>query len=120
MNAIKKLDRHYYGLFGFMAMKDSDIFTTSPDPCSALRIKKALKWFRANNHLYSSFFAHYETLLRFVKPSFINPEEQNIPLEKLLEDEAAGMAFPLDAKYFDDFPLRVVTHYAHAPPTHRC
>ena len=47
-------------------------------------------------------------VLRFVKPSFINPallEEQNIPLEKLLEDEAAGMAFPLDAKYFDDFPL---------------
>ena len=23
----------------------------------------------------------------------------------LLDDEAAGMAFPLDAKYFDDFPI---------------
>ena len=91
-----------------MAVKDTDIFTNSPDPCSSLRIKRALRWFRANNHLYSSFFAHYDTLLRYAKPSFINPallEDQNIPLEKLLEDEAAGMAFPLDAKYFEEFPL---------------
>ena len=103
VNAIKKLDRHYYGLFGFMAVKDSDIFTNSPDPHSSLRIKNAIRWFRANNQLYSSFFAHYETLFRYVKPGFINPallEEQNIPLERLLESEAAGMAFPLDAKYF--------------------
>ena len=58
----------------------------------------------ACNHLYSTFFAQYETL----KPSFINPkllEDQSISLEKLIEDEAAGMAFPLDAKYFDDFPV---------------
>ena len=73
INAIKKLDRHFYGLFGFMAVKDSDIFSQSPDPHSSLRIKNAIRWFRANNHLYSSFFAHYETLLRYVKPSFINP-----------------------------------------------
>ena len=108
INAITKLDRHYHGLFGFMAVKDSDIFTHSPDPYSSLRIKKALRWFRANNHLYSSFFAHYDTLLRYVKPSFINPnllENQNIPLETLLGDEVAGMAFPLDATYFDNFPL---------------
>ena len=26
-------------------------------------------------------------------------------LENLLEDEAAGMAFPLDGKYFDHFPV---------------
>ena len=32
-------------------------------------------------------------------------EEQSISLEKLLEDEAAGMAFPLDAKYFDNSPV---------------
>ena len=105
LNAIKKLDRHYYGLFGFMAVKDSDIFTNSPDPHSSLRIKNAIRWFRANNHLYSSFFAHYETLFRYVKPGFALSEEQSIPLERLLENEAAGMAFPLDAKYFDDFPL---------------
>ena len=108
INAITKLDRHYYGLFGFLAVKDKDIFALSPDPHSSLRIKNALKWLRGNNHLYSSFFAHYDTLLRFVKPSFINPallDKQNIPIEKLLEDEAAGMAFPLDANYFNDFPL---------------
>ena len=43
-----------------------------------------------------------------MKPGFINPgllEDQNISLDRLLEGEAAGMAFPLDAKYFDDFPL---------------
>ena len=46
--------------------------------------------------------------MRYCKPSFINPkllEDQSIPLERVLEDEAAGMAFPLDAKYFDDFPV---------------
>lgn len=32
-------------------------------------------------------------------------EDQNIPL---LEDEAAGMAFPLDAKYFYDCPLIII------------
>ena len=107
INAIKKLDRHFYALFGFMAVKDSDIFSQSPDPHSSLRIKNAIRWFRTNNHLYSSFFSHYETLLRYVKPSFINPallETQHLSLEKILEDEAAGMAFPLDAKYFDDYP----------------
>ena len=46
--------------------------------------------------------------MQYCKPSFINPkllEDQSIPLEKLLEDETAGMAFPLDAKYCDDFPV---------------
>ena len=32
-------------------------------------------------------------------------DDLNIPLEKVLEDEAAGLAFPLDAKYFDQLPL---------------
>ena len=75
INAITKLDSHYHGLFGFMAVKDSDIFTRSPDPCSSLHIKNALRWFRANNHLYNSFFAHYDNLIaeRYVKPSCINP-----------------------------------------------
>ena len=46
--------------------------------------------------------------MRYCKPSFINPkllEDQSISLEKLLEDEAVAMAFPLDGKYFDDFPV---------------
>ena len=39
--------------------------------------------------------------MRYCNPSFINPtllEDQSISLEKLLEDETAAMAFPLDAK----------------------
>ena len=47
----------------------------------------------------------YGTLFRYCKPSFINPtllEDLNI---RVLEDEADGMAFPLDAKYFDDFQM---------------
>lgn len=107
INALAKLDRHYYGLFGFFALKDNDIWTHSPNPQSALRIRNAIKWFHANNHLYSNFFAQYETLLKYLKPSFINPtllQEQNISLDQLLEDEAVGMAFPLDANYFDNFP----------------
>ena len=46
--------------------------------------------------------------MRYCKPSFINPkhlEDQSISLEKLLENEAAAMAFLLDAKYFNDFPV---------------
>ena len=41
-------------------------------------------------------------------PAFINPsllDDINIPIEKVLEDEAAGLAFPLDAKYFDQIPI---------------
>ena len=47
-------------------------------------------------------------MFRFSKPAFINPvllENQNIPLERLLEEEAVGMAFPVNATYFDQFPL---------------
>ena len=108
VNAITKLDKHYHGLFGFLVVKDSDIWERSPSPASSLRIKRAVRWMHANNHLYSKFFSQYETLMRYCKPSFINPkllEDQSISLEKLLEDEAAAMAFPLDAKYFDNFPV---------------
>ena len=46
--------------------------------------------------------------MRYHTPSCINPkllEDQSISLENVPEDEAAAMAFPLDAKYFDDFPV---------------
>ena len=108
VNAITKLDRHYHGLFGFLAIKDGDIWEKSPSPVQSIRIKRVIRWMHANNHLHSKFFSQYETLFRYCKPSFINPkllEDQSISLEKLLEDEAAGMAFPLDGKYFDDFPV---------------
>ena len=108
VNSLGKLDRHYYGMFGFLASKDEGIWIESPNPESSLRIKGALKWFRTNNKLYSDFFCEYETLFRFAKPAFINPvllEKQSIPLDRLLEEEAVGMAFPIDATYFDQFPL---------------
>ena len=45
-----------------------------------------------------------------VKPQFgcINPEilaKANLSLEQILEDEVAGMAFPIDARFFDNYPL---------------
>ena len=107
VNAITKLDRHYHGLFGFLAIKDDDIWQVSPSPASSLRIKNAIRWLHQHNHLYSKFLSQYETLIRYCKPTFINPrllEDQNMPIEKVLEDEASVMAFPLDAKYFDKFP----------------
>ena len=62
------------------------------------------KGMHANNHLIPNFSPSMRHL-RYCKPSFINPkllEDQSISLEKLLEDEAAIMAFHFDAKYFDD------------------
>ena len=45
-----------------------------------------------------------------MKPQFgcINPdilEKANLSLEKILEDEVVGMAFPVDARFFDNYPL---------------
>ena len=57
--------------------------------------------------MYTDIICVYETLFRFSKPPFINLvllENQNIPLEWLLEEEAVGMAFPINATYFDRFP----------------
>ena len=108
VNSGRKLDRHYYGLFGFLACRSEDIWEHSPNPNSSIRIHHAVNWLHKNNPLYATFFSEYETLLRYVKPSFINPallESQNLSLKHLLEEEAIGMAFPIDSRYFDQFPL---------------
>ena len=58
-------------------------------------------------HYTLNFFVSMK-LFRFSKPAFINPvllENQNIPLERCLEEEAVGMAFPINETYFDQFPL---------------
>ena len=96
-------------MFGFLAVKD-DINVYADNPDSASRIKQALTWYRSHNHLYSSFYSNYETLFRYVKPQFgcINPEllaKSNLSLEQILEDEVAGMVFPVDARFFDNYPL---------------
>ena len=51
-------------------------------------------------------FCEYEGLFRFSKPMFINPvlESQSIPLERLIVEKAVGMAFQINATYFDQFP----------------
>ena len=110
VNSITKLDRHFHGMFGFLAVKEDDINVFADNPDSASRIKKALSWYCSHNHLYSSFYSNYETLFRYVKPQFgcINPEilaKANLSLEQILEDEVAGMAFPVDARFFDNYPL---------------
>ena len=57
VNSLGKLDRHYYGMFGFLATKEEGIWIESPNPESSLRIQSALKWLRRNNPLYSTFFS---------------------------------------------------------------
>ena len=37
MNGITKLDRHYHGLFSFLAIKDDDIWQVSPSESSRRR-----------------------------------------------------------------------------------
>ena len=107
VNAIHKLDRHYYGMFGFLASKDNSINGYSPNPESSLHIHHVLQWLHQHNHLYKCFFSNYETLFCYVKPKFIKPLllEKHMLLEEVLQDEAVGMAFPVDSKYFDQFPL---------------
>ena len=94
-------------MFGFLASKDNSINGYSPNPESSLHIHHVLQWLHQHNHLYKSFFSNYETLFRYVKPKFINPLllEKHMLLEEVLQDEAVGMAFPVDSKYFDQFPL---------------
>ena len=74
VNAITNFDKHFYGLFRFLAVKDSDVWAMIPSPASSLHIKRAVRWMHANNHLYSNFFSQYETLMQYCKPSFINPK----------------------------------------------
>ena len=52
---VGKLDCHYYGIYGFLASKDEDIWIESSNLESSLRTKDALRWFRKNNKLYSDF-----------------------------------------------------------------
>ena len=103
-----KLDSHYYGMFGFLAVSEEDIKHHSKKPETDMRVKRALKWLKKNNFLYMKFYAHFETLYRFQpRSTLINPsllEQQHIGLEDLLQQEAYGMVFPSSSDYFDQFP----------------
>ena len=54
VNALHKLDKHYYGLFGFMMMnvKISDHMTKYPESCERVRV--ALSWLKKYNHLHKN------------------------------------------------------------------
>ena len=62
------------GCFFFFACKETSFAEHGANPESSLSIHSALGWLRTNNHLYSSFFSQYETLFRYVKPKFVNPQ----------------------------------------------
>ena len=103
-----RLDSHYYGLFGFLAVSEEDIKSNSKKPETDVRVQRALKWLKENNVLYSNFYAHFETLYRFQpRSALLNPsllEQQDIALDDLLQEEAIGMVFPSSSDYFNQFP----------------
>ena len=103
-----RLDRHYYGLFGFLAASEEDVKAHSKKPQSDIRILRALKWLKDNNHLYRDFYANFETMYRYQPQSvLVNPsllDQQQISLQDLLQQEAIGMIFPSSSEYFDQFP----------------
>ena len=103
-----RLDSHYYGLFGFLAVSEEDIKSNSKKPATDVRVQRALKWLKENNVLYSNFYAHFETLYRFQpRSAMLNPsllEQQDIALNDLLQEEAIGMVFPSSSDYFNQFP----------------
>ena len=103
-----RLDSHYYGLFGFLAVSEEDIKSNSKKPETDVRVQRALKWLKENNVLYSNFYAHFETLYRFQpRSALLNPsllEQQDIALKDLLQEEAIGMVFPSSSDYFNQFP----------------
>ena len=103
INSLHKLDRHYYGLFGFMMMNEkvSDQLTEHPDACERVRV--ALLWLKQNNHLYQTFLARFETMYRYFRDNLVNPEMLKLNYSDILEDEAIGMAFPIDSNYFENY-----------------
>ena len=103
INSLHKLDKHYYGLFGFMLMNEkvNDQLTKHPDAFE--RIRTALSWFKQNNHLYQTFLARFETMYRFLRDNLVNPEMLKLNYPEILEEEAVGMTFPIDSEYFDKY-----------------
>ena len=84
-----------------MNVKVSDQLTKYPEACG--RVRKALSWLKMNNHLYKKFLARYETMYRYIKDNVANPEMFKLNYTEVLEEEAVGMAFPIDSNYFDQF-----------------
>ena len=103
VNALHKLDKHYYGMFGFLMINEqiTEKLTEYSGACERIRV--ALNWFKKNNHLYKDFLARFETMYRYIRQDVVNPEILKGNQDKILESEALGMAFPLDSGYFDQY-----------------
>ena len=103
VNVLHKLDRHYYGMFGFLLINEkiNSNLTKYPDACE--RIRRALQWLKKYNPLYQHFLAHFETMYRYVRPDLLNSELLELKQDRILEDEAIGMAFPVDSTFFDKY-----------------
>ena len=97
------MDKHYYGMFGFLMLKDQVKDHLTKYPQAAERIRLALQWLKRNNHLYKTFLARFETIYRYFRPDITNPEILKLNQDQILDNEAVGMAFPIDSAYFDQF-----------------
>ena len=42
-------------------------------------------------------------MYRYLRPDIVNPELLDLNQDTILEDDAMGMAFPVDSTYFDKF-----------------
>ena len=93
VNSLHKLDKHYYGMFGFLMLNDKVKEHLTKYPEAAERIRQALQWLKRNNDLYKTFLSRFETIYRYFRPDIVNPEVLKLDEDKILEDEAVGMAF---------------------------
>ena len=103
VNALHKLDRHDYGMFGFLMVNEeiTERLTKYSGACEQIRI--ALNWFKKNNNLYKQFLARFETMYRYLRHDLVNPEILKGNQDEILESKAIGMAFPVDSEYFDQY-----------------
>ena len=93
-------------MFGFLVMNEkiSANISESSDTCERIRV--ALQWLKKHNHqsdLYQQFLACFETMYRYLRSDIVNPELLGLHQDTILEDEAIGMAFPVDSAYFDKY-----------------
>ena len=101
VNLLRKTDRHYFGMYGFLVSDHPVYKDMTPD--SYEKIKKALVLLRKINPLYHDLFCKFETLYRFQNGSVL-PDGSNCTtnkdtlLQHELGNEDVGIALPFDDK----------------------
>eukprot|EP00112_Aurelia_sp_Birch-Aquarium-sp1_P026726 Seg968.10 transcript_id=Seg968.10/GoldUCD/mRNA.D3Y31 product="hypothetical protein" protein_id=Seg968.10/GoldUCD/D3Y31 len=101
VSTMTKLNNHYYGMFGFLVGKTAaDLSSQNQESTtdSELRIRRALFWLREHNHLYTRFYANYETLYRFDPERIVHlndadkvSDSRDTSLTEHLHDEESGL-----------------------------